>query len=62
MRHETERAKRDYCKSENMAEKIFLEKLLDIGCEKDLFRCLSTNSCSMNLIEIENTLLKQQNH
>ena len=51
-----------------MVEKIFLEKLLEIEtsiyvpttlCKKHVFKGLFKNSRSMDLSDIENTLLKQ---
>ena len=51
------------CKANNVPEKRFLQKLLEIGklllCKKHLYKDLS-NSCSVDLVDIKNNLPKQE--
>ena len=45
-----------------MAERVFLEKLLEVGkqslCKRHLFKGLSEHSCLVDLCDIEKTLSK----
>ena len=52
-------------KADNIAEKFFLQKLLEIGwviIMKRLYKGLSINNCSVDVSAIKNTSLKQQIH
>ena len=46
------------CKADNISENRFLDKLLEIAqvIMKHLYKGLSKNSCSVDLIDIKNTL------